>query len=464
MFCLILIVGGLLIMMGQHDRSEALFYYFRLEDQVPETHLLRLIEKHISFAFVREKLKESYSETGRPSIDPELLLRILLIGYLYGITSERKLIEELRMHLAWRWFTGLGFDQEIPHHSTFSKNRHGRFQESKVFEQLFEEIVARCLEAGLVQGDNLSVDGSFVEANARKESRIPREQLAEAAQVNHTVRQYLVELEQQNPTEEPVHEQKLVSSTDPDATYATKGGTPARLGYYNNYLVDNHSCVIVGVQATAARMSQETVAAQDMLARFARWQGRDPESVAADTTYGNGEFLQWLMERGITPYMRTRDSALRKNNPLYGPESFTFVPESNSYLCPAGQRLNFVGLNVRNRTHAYIGSRKRCGACLQKAQCTTGQYKYLAIHIHEPARQRARDLANTPGFAKAQRERKKVEALFAELKNQIGLRRLRLRRLKFVREQFFMAAVAQNIKRLVRFLSQPITPVLAATT
>jgi transposase len=154
MLFLIAILGGLLIMMGQHTRSEALFYYFRLEDQVPETHLLRLIEKHISFAFVREKLKESYGEIGRPSIDPELLLRILLIGYLYGITSERKLVEELRMHLAWRWFTGLGFDQEIPHHSTFSKNRHGRFQESKLFEQLFEEIVRQCVEVGLVQGDN----------------------------------------------------------------------------------------------------------------------------------------------------------------------------------------------------------------------------------------------------------------------------------------------------------------------
>jgi hypothetical protein len=110
MLCLILIDGGLLIMMGQHDRSEALFYYFRLEDQVPETHLLRLIERHVSFAFVREKLKDSYSETGRPSIDPELLLRILLIGYLYGMSSERKLVEELRMHLAWRWFTGLGLN------------------------------------------------------------------------------------------------------------------------------------------------------------------------------------------------------------------------------------------------------------------------------------------------------------------------------------------------------------------
>jgi transposase len=464
MLCWITILGGVLIMMGQHSRSEALFYYFRLEDQVPESHLLRLIEKHISLAFVREKLKDSYSETGRPSIDPELLLRILLIGYLYGITSERKLIEELRMHLAWRWFTGLGFDQEIPHHSTFSKNRHGRFQESKLFEQLFQEIVARCLEVGLVQGDNLSVDGSFVEANANKGSRIPREQLAEAAQVNQTVRQYLVELEQQNPTEEPVHEQDQVSTTDPDATYATKGGTPARLGYYDNYLVDNHSCVIVGVQATAARMSQETVAAQDMIARFAEWQGREPASVAADATYGNGEFLQWLMERGITPYMRTRDSALRKNSPLYGPDRFTFLPESNSYRCPAGQQLNYGGHNARNRTHVYIGTRKHCGACSQKAECTRAPLKYLAIHMHEPARQRARDLVNTPGFVKAQRERKKVEALFAELKNQIGLRRLRLRRLKFIREQFFLAAAAQNIKRLVRFLSQVPRPPLAVTT
>src|SRR5580700_7594393 len=125
MLFFIAIHGGLRIMMGQHARSEALFYYFRIEDQVPENHLLRLIDRHISFGFVREKLKESYSETGRPSIDPELLLRILLIGYLYGITSERELVEELQMHLAWRWFTGLGFDEEVPHHSTFSKNRHG---------------------------------------------------------------------------------------------------------------------------------------------------------------------------------------------------------------------------------------------------------------------------------------------------------------------------------------------------
>src|SRR5215472_7601027 len=463
MLCWISILGGLLIMMGHHARSEALFYYFCLEDQVPENHLLRLIDKHISFEFVRSQLKDSYSETGRPSIDPELLLRILLIGYLYGITSERKLVEELRMHLAWRWFTGLGFDQEIPHHSTFSKNRHGRFQESKLFEHLFEQIVRQCVDVGLVQGKHLSVDGSFVEANAAKESRIAREQLAEAAQVHESVRRYLKEVEEQNPVDVPVHEQNRVSTTDPDSTYATKGGTPARLGYYDNYLVDNDSCVIVGVQATAARMCQETVAAQDMLTRFVQRQGGEPASIAADATYGNGEFLQSLLDRGITPYMRTRDSALRKNNPGYGPERFIYLPESNSYRCPAGEQLNYVGLNVRNRAHAYIGSAKRCGICSQKAQCTSGRYKYLAIHIHESARRRARELMNTPEFSQAQRQRKKVGALFAELKNQIGLRRLHLRRMKFVREQFFLAAAAQNIKLLVRFLSQAPSPTLVAT-
>ena len=194
------------------------------------------------------------------------------------------------MHLAWRWFTGLGFDQEIPHHSTFSKNRHGRFQESKLFEQLFEQIVRQCVEVGLVEGKHLSVDGSFVEANAAKESRIPREQLAEAAQVHQTVRQYLREVEEQNPVEEPVHEQDQVSTTDPDSTYATKGGTPARLGYYDNYLVDNDSCVIVGVQATAARMSQETVAAQDYA---------DPFRRVARTSARIGGGRHDLWERGV---------------------------------------------------------------------------------------------------------------------------------------------------------------------
>src|SRR6201993_4274880 len=134
------------------------------------------------------------AKTGRPSIAPEVLLRILLLGYLYGITSERKLLEELRMHLAWRWFTGLGFDQEIPHHSTFSKNRHGRFQESNLFQELFEHIVEQCLAAGVVEGEHMAVDGSFIQANADHHSRVPRDKLTEVAHVKGTVREYLADL------------------------------------------------------------------------------------------------------------------------------------------------------------------------------------------------------------------------------------------------------------------------------
>jgi transposase len=457
----IAILGGWLVMMGQHSRSESLFYYFRIEDQVPENHLLRGIDRHVSFDFVREKLRASYSETGRPSIDPEVLLRILLLGYLYGITSERKLVDELRMHLAWRWFTGLGFEQEIPHHSTFSKNRHGRFQESNLFQELFEHIVEQCIAAGLVEGAQMSVDGSFVMANASHHSRIPREQLGEAAQVNYGARKYLEELEQQNGNGEPIHQQDKVSTTDPDSTYLTKGNRAAELGYFDNYLVDNKSCVIVGVQATAARLSQESAAAREMIDRYYERHGRRPQGVAADNTYGNGELLQWLDDRGITAYIRVKENP---NGPsdLYGLDKFTYVPEENCYICPAGKRLNYVGINKGNRVHRYYSTSKRCPGCEQKPQCTRGQFRTIGIHICEMARQKAYEVAKTPEFAVALRQRRKVEALFSELKNQIGLRRLRLRRIKFVRQQFYLAAVAQNLKRLVRFLNMSAQPTMAS--
>ena len=152
-------------MIGQQQRAESLFYYFRLKEQIPTDHLLRRIDRYVDFSFVREQLKDYYSPMGRPSIDPEVLLRLLLVGYLYGITSERRLLDEVRMHLAYRWFTRLSFDQEIPDHSTFSKNRHGRFGLSGIFRKVFEKIVQRCLEAGLVEGRNLAVDGTLVGAN-----------------------------------------------------------------------------------------------------------------------------------------------------------------------------------------------------------------------------------------------------------------------------------------------------------
>jgi len=181
-----------------------------------------------------------------------------IIGYLYGITSERRLLDEIGLNLAYRWFTGLGFDQSIPDHSTFSKNRHGRFRDSSIFRDLFETILQQCVTVGLVQGERLSVDGTVIAADASSKSRVSREQLPEAANVSRTLREYLAEVEAANPTpssenQRPSIQSDKISSSDPDATWATKGAVPPQLSYYDNYLIDNASNVILDVEATPAR-------------------------------------------------------------------------------------------------------------------------------------------------------------------------------------------------------------------
>jgi transposase len=441
-------------MMGQQPRTESLFYYFRLEEQIPADHLLRLIDCYIDFGFVREELKGFYSATGRPSIDPEVLLRLLVVGYLYGITSERRLMEEVRMHLAYRWFTRLSFDQEIPDHSTFSKNRHGRFRRSGVFRKVFEKIVQCCLQAGLVEGRNLAVDGTLVIANASQQSRVPRERLAEIAQVSRTVQEYLNELEKQNPVADPEERliaQEKVSTTDPDAAWAVKNG-PAMLGYYDNYLVDTTSRVILSVEPTPARFRQETLAARRMLERVSHF-GVRPLNLAADKAYGSGEFLAWLLERDIQPHIPVIDRR-HQTQGHFTREQFRYEPQENVYYCPEGKPLRYRGLSHSSQGYIYRATEAQCQGCPQKKLCTPGLYRKLFVHWQEPARQATRALAGTPAYKHSQRARYKVEALFAELKQQVKLRRVRLRRLWNVAEQFHLAATAQNLKRLVRHLDQ----------
>lgn len=435
-------------MMGQQPRTESLFYYFRLQDQIPEDHLLRLIDRHIDFSFVRKQLKEFYSPTGRPSIDPEVLLRLLLVGYLYGITSERRLLEEVRMHLAYRWFARLGFEQEIPDHSTFSKNRHGRFRQSGVFREVFEEIVRRCLQAGLVEGQNLAVDGTLVEANASRESRVPRKQLKEAAQISRTVREYLAELEQLN----PVSDAKKVSTTDPDAILTTKGSGTARMAYYDNYLIDTASRVIVGVEATPALSRQEMVAARKMLERVEKL-GVRPESLGADKAYGSGEFLAWLLARGVQPHIPVIDRR-HQTGGHFTRDQFRYEPQENTYYCPEGKPLRYSRLRRRGQGYIYSSTVVQCRGCPQKQHCTAAPFRNLVVHWYEPAREVVRGLAGTSACVHSQRARRKIEAMFSELKYRIGLHRVRLRRLWNVSEQFLLAATAQNLKRLVRFLAQ----------
>jgi len=402
----------------------------------------------VDLSFVRERLRSSYSATGRPSIDPEVLLRLLLVGYLYGMTSERRLLEEVKMHLAYRWFTRLNFGEEIPDHSTFSKNRHGRFRQSGVFREVFEEIVRRCLEAGLVAGKNLAVDGTLVAADASRQSRVRREQLKEAAPISQTVREFLAELEELN----PVSDAEMVSTTDPDAILATKGGGTAVMAYYDNYLIDTSSRVILGVEATPALFHQETVAARRMVEGVKRL-GLQPESLGADKAYGSGEFLAWLLTQGVQPHIPVIDRR-HQTDGHFTREQFRFEPAENVYYCPEGKPLRLRGVLRTSQGYAYQARPTDCRKCPQKKLCTSAPSRKLFVHWHEPARQAVRALVGTPAYEHSRRARYKIEALFAELKQRMRLGRVRLRRLWNVGEQFLLAATAQNLKRLVRFLVQ----------
>jgi len=434
-------------MMGQQTRSGSLFYYFRLEDQIPEDHLLRLMNRHVDLSFVRERLKNSYSSTGRPSIDPEVLLRLLLVGYLYGITSERRLLEEVRMNLAFRWFTRLDLDQEIPSHSTFSKNRHGRFRQSGMFREVFEEIVRRCLSVGLVEGRNLAVDGTLVQANASRESRIAREKLQDAAQVSRTVEKYLSELEEAN----PVCEANTVSTTDPDAVWAKKTG-PAMLAYFDHYLIDTTSRVILGVEATPALFHQETVAARKMM-ESVETLGIKPATLGADKAYGSGEFLAWLLARGVQPHIPVIDRR-HQTDGHFTRDQFIYDPVKDAYECPEGKPLPYRGLARSSQAYIYQASEADCHGCPQKKQCTSGSSRKLAVNWYESTREVVRARVGTHAYKHSQRTRYRVEALFAELKQRMRLQKVRLRRLWNVSEQFLLAATAQNMKRLVKFLTQ----------
>jgi transposase len=447
-------------MMGHQPRTEPLFYYFRLEDQIPDDHLLKRLDRSVDFRFVRERLRDAYSSMGRPSIDPEILLRMLLVGYLYGITSERRLVEEVRMHLAYRWFTRLGFEQEIPDHSTFSKNRHGRFREVGIFLEVFEEIVRRCMEAGLVQGKRLTVDGTVVTANASPQRGTQPEQLEEVAKVSRTVREYLADLAQENPVAQPGETAptrdsvaaRYISTTDPDACWASKWGAAVR-SYYDRYLIDHASCIILGVEATRARFRQETLAARRMVAQVKERFGVCPESLGADKAYGSGEFLAWLLERNIQPHIPVIDRR-HQTRSRFTRDQFQYDPVENVFRCPQGQTLRYCGMSRKQQGYIYQTAESQCRGCPVKKQCTSGPIRRIFVHWHEPARQVARELAQTPAYACSKRERNKIEALFSELKLRVGLRRVRLRRLWNVAEQFYLAATAQNLKRLVRFLAQ----------
>ena len=440
-------------MMGRQVEQAALFYEFRLEERVPGDHLLRRVDAMLDLSWVRGHMAEHYSATGRPSIDPELMVRMLLVGYLYGIRSERRLCEEVELNLAYRWFCRLGLDGRVPDHSTFTKSRHGRFRESGLMRAVFERIVARCLEAGLASAAHVAVDGSFVRADASHArcvasvEKLPREDASRA------VREYLADLEAAAPDPAGVTRSppKAVSLTDPGAALSTKHG-PSAFAYGLNAMVDTGSGVVLEVQAAPERFADEPIAARRMVERLREQHGATPRVLAADKAYGSGPFLAWLEEQnGVEAHVPLIDRR-HQTGGLLTQDAFTYNETSDTYTCPQGAVLKRYASN--EDVQRYRASQRDCGACPIKSTCTTSKMRALCRSPHEEVRERVRARQGTPAVRRSMRLRKVVEHLFGHIKHHDGLRRLRLRGLRGADEQFVLAAAARNLRRMVRWAAR----------
>jgi transposase len=440
-------------MMGRQGGDQAsLFYEFRLEDRIPKDHLLRRINVFVTLALddVHEQLGSYYSEIGRPSIDPELMLRMLIVGYCYGLRSERKLTQEVELHLAYRWFCRLDLDDKVPHHSTFSENRLHRFRESDVFRHIFERVVAACMAAGLVKGEGFAVDASVMEANAsRYHGKAPDEMVwAEPEQQTRAVKEYLAALEADNEPNPDRKPPKVISPSDPCSAWTAKANKRVQFGYGLNYLIDVENAVIVDVEATPARTYDEVAASKIMVERTDKRLGLKPKRLAADTAYGTGKFLGWLIDVGIAPHIPVWDKSAREDG-TFSRSDFRWDKRRGVYICPNNKVLHTSGTVHDGRTLLYRASKLDCDVCALKMRCCPKEpARKIPRDLHESAREVARRLLGTKAFLKSRDERKRVEMRFAHLKIHHGFERMRLRGLSGARDEFHLAAIVQNLKTL----------------
>ena len=452
-------------MMGERRTDQgALFYEFSLDRHVPSDHLLRAIDRFVDLEGLRAHLASFYSPIGRPSIDPELLIRMLLVGYCFGIRSERRLCEEVHLNLAYRWFCRLGLDGEVPDHSTFSKNRHGRFRESDLLRQLFETVVRRCMAEGLVGGEGFAVDASLIKADANRQRCVPGEQGLPPEAASRAIDEYLAVLDDAAFGAATPVTPKFISPADPASRWTGANKGLAFFAYATNYLIDLDHAVIVDVEATTAVRQAEVTAARTMIERVREQHDLSPQRLAADTAYGSAEMLDWLVNtQEIEPHIPVMDKSNREDG-TFSRSDFTYDQADDLYRCPGGRELKqhrraFGAPRTDpppDDTLRYRASKADCDGCALKSRCCPNTpARKVTRSIHEAARDFARDIARTDAYVTSRRERKKVEMLFAHLKRILKLDRLRLRGPCGARDEFLLAATAQNLRKLAKLIPLP---------
>ena len=452
-------------MMGrQGDVQASLFYEFNLDDHVPKDHLLRLIDRFVDLSDVRRYLAPFYSAIGRPSIDPELMIRMLLVGYIMGIRSERRLCEDVHLNLAYRWFCRLDLTDAVPDHSTFSKNRHGRFRESGLFRKLFEHVLARCIAEGLVGGEAFGVDASLIKADANREDGVAPQDWSPCEHASRATTEYLQTLDDSAFGAATPVTPKFISPVDPTARWSAADRGKAHFIYSNNYLVDLDNAIIVDVEPTAPIRQAENKAARDMIERTMDRTGLYPARLVGDTGYGNAEMLGWLVyEHGIEPHIPVFDKSQRRDD-TFSRSDFSYDHSKDAYRCPGGKWLHQYRRAFKQARDTicadgmrrYRASKHDCDTCQFKSRCVPKEpARKILRSVFEGARDMARDITKTDAYAVSMRQRKKVEMLFAHLKRIMKLDRLRLRGPNGARDEFLIAATAQNLRKLAKLIPNP---------
>lgn len=447
-----------------HDQGQ-FFYSFRLDEAVPADHPVRQIASVLDLDWVYSELAPFYPNVGRPSIDPALMIRMLIIGYVFAIRSERALCRDLQVNLAYRWFCGLSIEDKVPDHSAFSRARHERFRESDMLRRVFERVVEACIAAGLVSGEGFAVDASLIVADANKQRSIPgpewKKRCAGEA-LSRATREYLATLDDAAFGAASEVTPKFVSPSDPAAQWTGAMRGPAFFAYADNYLIDVKFGVIVDVEASRAIRQAEVGAAKTMIERTEARFDLKPTYLAADTAYGSAETLNWIVnDKKIAPHIPVIDKSTREDGTLSRAD-FSFDKEHNVYVCPNGKLLHTTGTIFEGTTLRYRASKLDCDGCALKMQCCPNTpARQIPRDIHEDARDVARALAKTEAFEQSRRNRKRVEMLFAHLKRILRLGRLRLRGPCGAKDEFTLAAIAQNLRRLAKLVPRP-PPALAS--
>ena len=446
--------------MGRHNHDQGEFFYsFRLDEAVPDDHSVRAIAAVLDLSWVHTELAPFYPKVGRPSIDPVLMVRMLVVGYVFAIRSERALCREVQVNLAYRWFCGLSIEDKVPNHSAFSRARHERFRESDVFRRVFERVVQACIAAGLVGGEGFAVDASLIAADANKQRSVPGSEWNKAPDpqgASRAVKEYLATLDDAAFGAASDVTPKFVSPSDPAAQWTGAMRGPAFFAYADNYLIDVKCGIIMDVEASRAIRQAEVGAAKTMIDRTEDRFGLKPKRLAADSAYGSGPTLDWLVhDKKIAPHIPVIDMERRKDG-TFSRDDFNYDKARDVYICPAGKLLTTTGRIRDDDMRPYRASKRDCDVCPLKVQCCPKDTsRKLLRNVYEEARDVARAIARSEAFERSCRDRKRIEMLFAHLKRILRLGRLRLRGPSGAQFEFMLAAIAQNLRRLIKLIARP---------